>query len=136
MTLEQLELEKLQKRIEQRREQLKAEESDLQPVAVSIDGGKLMYGELDLSEPEPAYTAFGQKSRYFIGQLGQWQIEMDGFVEPIRDFVTVRFGDTRSQPYEGKAFITSVQSRPITGEWVSFLQSEGPLIRHVVDTPS
>lgn len=127
MTLEQRELEALQRRIEWQRAQYEREEIDLQPVAVSVNGGKLMYGELDLILPEPAITAYGQVSEHFIGTLGEWRIEIDGFVQPVHDIVPVSFGDTRSQPYEGNAFITSVEPRPITGEWFTNLQSTGPL---------
>lgn len=130
MTQDQRELDKLQKRIEWQRAQHEREETDLYAVAVSIEGGKLMYGELDLTEPEPALTAYGEVSESFIGTIGEWNIEIDGFVEPVRDIVTVRFGDTRSQPYEGKAFITSVHPRPITDDWISHLQSTGPLTYH------
>ena len=127
MTLDELELEKLQKRIERQRAQYEREETDVQAVAVSVNGGKLMYGELDLTLPEPAITAYGQISEHFIGTLGEWRIEIDGFVEPVHDVVPVRFGDTVSQPYEGHAFITRVRPRPITGEWVTNVQSTGPL---------
>jgi hypothetical protein len=135
------EMEELQKRIDQRLAQLERDPSDWRPCAVSIDGGKLRYAELNLAMPEPSLTRFGKgPEREFMPALGEWQMEVDGFVEPTYDVMTFRFGaDTVRQPLEGEGYLTRVEPRGITGGWVTYARSSGPLTYHHVapiDSPS
>lgn len=125
------EIEELQGRIDQRM-MARDPEDPWRPIAVSIDGGELRYAEVNLTLPERTLTRFGQEpDREFMPRLGQWQMEVDGFVEPTYDVMTFRFGaDTHRQPLEGKGYLTRVEQRWILGGWVTYAQSEGPLMYH------
>lgn len=133
MMQDQRELDELQKRIDQRFAQLERDPSDWRPCAVSIDGGPLRYADINLTLPEPELTSFGNDAERLATMtgLGQWVMEVDGVVDPSGDLVTVRFGaDVLRQPLESKVFVTWVESRHITGEMLSRLQSNGPLTYH------
>lgn len=122
-------IEELQQRIDLRRAQLRREKSRLQPVAVSVAGGDLRYGELDLTLPEPLITSFGEEDhREHLPRLGEWRIEVDGFVEPVLEPVVVKFGaDVGRQPLEGKMFVLKVESQFPPDGYISTLQSTGEL---------
>ena len=141
---DRFEIEELQRRIDQRLMQLEREPSDWRPCAVSIDGGPLRYAEIDLTLPEPQLTRFGiEPEREFMGRLEfpadqrglGWRMEVDGFVEPTYGLMTFRFGaDTARQPLEGEGYLTRVEQRRITGEWVTYAHSDGPLSYHCEET--
>lgn len=130
--MDQDELDELQKRIDQRLMQLEGEKGGWRPIATSIDGGPLRYAEVKLTLPEPDLTRFGQETeREFMPALGGWQMEVGGFVEPTYDLMTFRFGaDVLRQPLEGKGYLAGVEQRYITGEWVTYVHSDGPLTYH------
>lgn len=132
MTQHQRELDELQKRIDQRLMQLEGEKGGWRPVAVSIDGGNLRYAEVNLTMPEPNLTRFGEDpEREFLPSLGEWQMEVEGFVEPTCSEMTFRFGaDILRQPLEGKGYLTRAEQRYITGEWVTYVHSDGSLTYH------
>jgi len=96
------ELEELQKRIDWRRANLHIGEANRKPVAVRLFDDCLFYGEYFEDEPNEDVTFFGLPQRPFLSSrqcLLQVAVGLNHTEVPM----TVRMGDTRSQPYEGKA---------------------------------
>lgn len=78
------------------------------PVAVSVDGFKLVFGTARWVDHEPDVTPFGQNQTY-IRHTPTWEIEAEIRVTPVGLTHELRWGDVDSQPFSGMAFAKSAR---------------------------
>jgi hypothetical protein len=98
-----------------------------EPVAVSINGGELVYGEFLLEQERSNLTFFDGTP--IEGGLWHWHVTVEAEILERGDVVTVRMGDTESQPIEGKAYVMMPRAQ-LLGPIQTKLQGFGELVRH------
>lgn len=99
----------------------------VEPVAVSVNGGELIYGEFTLEQERSNLTFFDGTP--IEDGLWRWHVEVEAEVREYGDIVEVRMGDTDSQPIEGKAYVMMPHG-VVLGPIRTKLQGFGELVRH------
>lgn len=125
------ELEELQRRIDWRRATLRLDEGNRKPVAVRFFDDQLFYGEFYEHDPEADVTFFGLARPSFLRSTYPL-LQVAARIKPTPVPRTVRMGDTRSQPYEGKALFYDAQHDGY--EWFTTLRfvadEDGVLVKY------